>query len=267
MLVTRRDLHAVQNLWSELSAFAASKPDDAMAWLLAGITRIIGCTNITWIEASRESGERTDDPLGGWRPYSQKSLQQPDEDRKRRAAVMYYMNKGVFDPLTVGVTAGAGVTRAYLRKELVDDRTWLQSWLYNEVLRPSHVSEMLVGAQAVTPSRESYICMDRGATDMPFRARERNLLQLILSGCPALHREVLHAGGRGGKSATLSARERQVLRLLLTDLSEKEIAGKLGIGWRTTHEYTVSILRKFGVRGRIGLMALWLRHSPPGEIG
>jgi DNA-binding CsgD family transcriptional regulator len=265
MLVTRRDLHAVQNLWSEFSAFPASRPDDAMAWLLAGSARIIGCTNITWIEARREPGDSTDDPLGRWRPYSQKSLQQPHEDKMRRAAVMHYMSKGLFDPLTVGMTTGAGVTRAHLRKELVDDRTWLQSWLYNEVLRPSHVAEMLVGAQAVTPSRESYICMDRGAGDLPFRARERNLLQLILSGCPALHREVLHASGGSGKAAALSTRERQVLRLLLTDLNEKEIAGQLGIGWRTTHEYTVSILRKFGVRGRIGLMALWLRHSHAGE--
>jgi hypothetical protein len=54
-----------------------------------------------------------------------------------------------------------------------------------------------------------------------------------------------------------------VLRLLLTDRSEKEIAERLGIGWRTTHDYTVSILRKFGVRGRVGLMASWLRYSRP----
>ena len=84
------------------------------------------------------------------------------------------------------------------------------------------------------------------AGDPPFRARERNLLQL--------------------KSGTLSPRERQVLRLLLTDLSEKEIAYQLGLGWRTTHGYTVSILRKFDVKGRIGLMALWLRHSCSSEI-
>ena len=84
------------------------------------------------------------------------------------------------------------------------------------------------------------------AGDPPFRARERNLLQL--------------------KSGTLSPRERQVLHLLLTDLSEKEIAYQLGLGWRTTHGYTVSILRKFDVKGRIGLMALWLRHSCSSEI-
>jgi len=249
MLISCHDLHAVQKLWRELSAFPASKSDDAMSWCLAGITRIIGGTNITWIEAGREFGAPANDPLGGWRPSTQKSLHQASEDRKRRAVVMHYMNAGVFDPLTVGVTAGAGATRAHLRKELVDDRTWSKSWIYNEVLRPSHVAEMLVGAQAVSPSRESYICIDRGMGDPPFGARERNLLQLILSGCPALHREVIRSTGRDGKAGRLSARERQVLSLLLTDLSEKQIAGQLGIGWRTTHEYTVSILRKFGVRG------------------
>jgi hypothetical protein len=55
MLLHRRDLQAVQNLWRQLSEFPASQPDAAMAWLLAGITRIIGGANITWIEAGRES--------------------------------------------------------------------------------------------------------------------------------------------------------------------------------------------------------------------
>jgi hypothetical protein len=125
-----------------------------------------------------------DDPLNGWRPLSQKSLHRAAEDKKRREIVTHYMGKGIFDPHLIGVTAGAGVTRAHLRNELVNDREWSKSWIYNEVLRPSHVDEILVGVQTITPCRESYICMDRAAGDPPFRVRESDLLQLILSGCP-----------------------------------------------------------------------------------
>jgi DNA-binding CsgD family transcriptional regulator len=52
--------------------------------------------------------------------------------------------------------------------------------------------------------------------------------------------------------------ERRIVSLLLTDRAEKEIAAELGQKPATTHKYITGILRKFGVRGRTGLMALWL---------
>lgn len=61
-------------------------------------------------------------------------------------------------------------------------------------------------------------------------------------------------------SAPLAMHERKVLELLLTDASEKQIADRLGLAVSTTHSYVTAIFRKFGVRGRAGLMSLWLRH-------
>lgn len=60
----------------------------------------------------------------------------------------------------------------------------------------------------------------------------------------------------------LSRQERRVLDLLLTDAPEKEIAQALGLAESTIHSYVASIFRKFGVRGRKGLMSLWLQHRP-----
>jgi len=51
-----------------------------------------------------------------------------------------------------------------------------------------------------------------------------------------------------------------VLNLLLTEAGEKQIAEQLGLAVSTTHSYITGIYRKFGVRGRAGLMSLWLRH-------
>lgn len=63
----------------------------------------------------------------------------------------------------------------------------------------------------------------------------------------------------------LSPQERRVLQLLLTDAPEKEIAARLGLAESTIHSYVASIFRKFGVRGRKGLMSLWLQHRPGSE--
>lgn len=63
-------------------------------------------------------------------------------------------------------------------------------------------------------------------------------------------------------SVPLAPYERKVLQLLLTEATEKQIAERLGLAVSTTHSYVTSIFRKFGVRGRAGLMSLWLRqHS------
>ncbi len=64
--------------------------------------------------------------------------------------------------------------------------------------------------------------------------------------------------------AALAPHERRVLELLLTEATEKQIAERLGLAASTTHSYITGIFRKYGVRGRAGLMSLWLKHVSTG---
>ncbi len=48
----------------------------------------------------------------------------------------------------------------------------------------------------------------------------------------------------------LSAREREVLRLLAEGMTDREIAGGLSISPRTVESHVSSLLRKLGVRNR-----------------
>jgi DNA-binding CsgD family transcriptional regulator len=48
------------------------------------------------------------------------------------------------------------------------------------------------------------------------------------------------------------------LQGLLTGQPEKQIATALDQSHHTTHEYVMTIYRKFGVNNRPALMALWL---------
>ncbi len=67
------------------------------------------------------------------------------------------------------------------------------------------------------------------------------------------------------RRATLSAREDEVMRLMLTGALNKQIADMLGIAMRTVEVHRGRVLAKMGVRNAIELVALGLPETtPPG---
>lgn len=58
--------------------------------------------------------------------------------------------------------------------------------------------------------------------------------------------------------AGLPPHQRKVLLLLLTGLSEKQIAAELNLSTNTAHQYVTSLYRRFGARNRPSLTAQWL---------
>lgn len=66
-------------------------------------------------------------------------------------------------------------------------------------------------------------------------------------------------------AAGLSRRERDVLESLLENLSNKEIATKLGISERTVKFHVSNVLVKFGVRRRADLIVLSYQAGPAGR--
>jgi DNA-binding NarL/FixJ family response regulator len=59
----------------------------------------------------------------------------------------------------------------------------------------------------------------------------------------------------------ISEREREVLRLLVSGCSNREIAGELGIIERTVKAHVAQLLRKVGVQNRIALSVHAVTHS------
>ena len=263
MDIRDEDLRAIARLWHELAEIPAARGDEAMAHCFAQLARIIGAGNVFWVGAVRESPEPDPaDGLRGWRSRAVRHLHRDPARDRIVASILRQFKANVVDPQTTALVVGAGTTRALLRRDVVDDETWERSWVVNEAMRPIGVEYRLIGAHAVDAARESYVGLDRGPRERPFAERERDLLHLFLLGGPGFHREQLlaHAPAR----PPLTAREQSVLRLLLTDFTEREIGAALGLTPRTTHQYVVAILKKFGVKGRVGLMAYWLRHGRDG---
>jgi DNA-binding NarL/FixJ family response regulator len=69
----------------------------------------------------------------------------------------------------------------------------------------------------------------------------------------------------GSKSLTpdveITRREREVLDLLLENLSNKEIAAKLFVAERTVKLHVSNLLSKFGVHRRTDLIVMWMRRA------
>jgi DNA-binding NarL/FixJ family response regulator len=72
----------------------------------------------------------------------------------------------------------------------------------------------------------------------------------------------LYGGDSPKPEIEISPREREVLGLLLENLSNKEIASKLFVAERTVKFHVSNLLSKFGVQRRAELIVLWMRRAP-----
>jgi DNA-binding CsgD family transcriptional regulator len=260
MHIDASDLKAVAGLWRELADFPAGQAREARTHCLARLAEIIGAQNVFWVAAVRDV-RPAGDALAGWRPRAYTRLHiNPDFDR-RLDQIVRSMETDGSDPMTLANVRRAGATRTALRRELVSDEAWERAPMIHEVMRPGGIEDRMMGVHALDAAREAYLGFDRGKGERPFGDRERDLVQLFLLGAPDFHRGQFLSEGLFGPP--LSPRERDVLALLLTDRGEREIGQALGLTWRTTHQYCVSIFRKFAVKGRVGLMAHFLRGDGP----
>lgn len=259
------DLKAVSQLWRELAEFPASRPREALDHCMERLTGIVGACNASWMAATRDPEARPDDPMRGWSAADIAVLYDASAFLRRHEAALKQFKTEIVDPQSAAMVTRAGTTRAVLRAALVDDATWERSWLYQEILRPLGIEDRLVGSFPVSPTAESYFALDRAPGDPPFDDRARNVLHLFLSGYPHFHDEQLRVRGVLDGTPHLSPRERSVLKLLLTGLSERGMADALGLSYHTTHQYVTSVYRKFGVHSRAELTARWLRSpsDPP----
>lgn len=115
-----------------------------------------------------------------------------------------------------------------------------------EIRRVSPETRVLLisGAGRISPSvaraagASGFISKDWGAADVVKAVR-----------MVALGSEVFTGGGPGD-SVGLSEREREVLGLIATGATNREIAGSLYLSPHTVKEYTSAIYRKLGVRNR-----------------
>lgn len=91
-----------------------------------------------------------------------------------------------------------------------------------------------------------------------FSATDRQMLELALAGLTRWLSWLAHSHGPVTAAGALPPHQRKVLLLLVTGLAEKQIADQLNLSTNTAHQYVTALYRRFGVRNRPSLAALWL---------
>jgi DNA-binding CsgD family transcriptional regulator len=256
-------LDRIHHLWDEIADYDASQVDQALEYTLGVLSSLIGAQNAFWVGVVRMASDRPSDPLRGWRPRAIKYLHPSPAD------VLFYqqstrdLEAGVVDASTLSHTRDAGRFRASLLRELVP-RQWRHTRGFDLAYRARHVVDAAFVIAPVNAQAESYYGFHRRDGHPRFTTRERDIAAYALRSLGWFHRHLLLSRGLLIAASPLTPAEQRVLRLLLTGLSENEIARRLGLGVRTTHGHVTAIFRKFNVSGRAGLTALWLGHQPPG---
>lgn len=222
--------------------------------VLAGMVR---AGNAYWIGGVRVGGRDPRDPLQGWRPGVQHYLHPSPVQAEASKALASRWNNRAEDPSFRLTRKGEGNFRSILhRRDL--PASWFRSPHYLHFHASRGIYDTCYVCFPVNEDVESWFVFQRTDFRRKFSSADESLLRDALRPVKWFHRQLALSHGLALASAPLTPTQRRVLQLLLSDKSEKEIADQMGQSFHTTHEHVVNLFAKFGVKGRPGLMALWL---------
>jgi len=252
---SREEIHRV---WDELADFGAGQSALAAARLMAFLCEKSAAWNATWAGAIRLGGE-PDDPLQGWRVGAMQALHAvaPHSDEEHFREILRIWDRREIDPSFLLPMRGVGTFRTYsFRRELPE--AWFESAFYQHYYGRVGTFDAVFVAFPLNEDCESHFGFYSRAV---FTDAAIERLVYALRGIKWFHRHLILSQGLTMATAPLTPTERRVLQLLLTDASEKHIAGQVSMTPATVHQHVVRIYRKFGVSSRAGLMSLWLNRA------
>lgn len=249
------EIQSIHRLWDELADFDVSQTGAASSRLMTVLSKQANIWNVTWAGAVRlTDGERaqSDDVMRRWRVAAVKSLH-PYVPPPHRI-----YDRPESDPSMDIPLRDLGRFRNYtFGREL--PKAWFKSSFYQVHYGDHGIVDATFVAFPVNQDCESHFGF---WADEPLTDEAITLLTYALRGIKWFHRRLMLGHGLMLASCPLTPTEQKVLRLLLTDATEKNIAHQVGLANSTTHQHVITIFRKFGVRSRAGLMSLWLNQPP-----
>lgn len=247
---------AVHRLWDEVADYEAGQADTAVHHLKETLGHMVGAWNATWAGAIRLGEGAADDPLRGWRVAVTRLLApiEPYPDEGPFKEILAQWDRREIDPSFLLPMRGVGSFRSYaFRRDLPPE--WFDSPFYRSHYGAVGTRDAVFIGFPLGQDAESHFGF---YARQAFTDAQIALLAYALRGIKWFHRQMMLTHGLLVATAPLTPAERKVLKLLLTDAPEKQIAEQLELAVSTTHQHVVALFRKFGVRSRAGLMSLWL---------
>lgn len=251
----------VFQLWDELAAFPSAQIDHAWRRLATTIASWIQADMVYWVGTVRFlHGEKAaHDVLHGWRIKVVAFLDPPT--KAEQLAAQLHVGNRVSDPgmTTIASVRGSGVFRVNrLHHGFVDMNEFRKTEYYRAYYVNLGIHDELSVGCPISPEAEAYFVFNRRETNGLFTEADADLAGFALRGLSWFHRQMFYSHGLLVAQEPLTSTQRDVLQLLLTDKTEKEIATELGQSFHTTHTHVKDIFRKYNVKSRAGLMAVWL---------
>ena len=216
------------------------------------------------LEAPRPGGLRPDPP-----PYRKQLTQYFDAEHYGKLTPTYYQRSHEAQKEDhVGMDSRASMSGCgRFRVYRIRDRRYLhfatfeKTAHYRRYYLEGGIHDRIMVGFPVTADCESFFLIDRFRDNPPprlFSLREATLAGDAVRGVPWLHRRLFLGNGLLMADKLLSPMERQILRALLTGVTEKDLALSTGQKATTMHKYVTALYARYGVKSRQALLALWL---------
>lgn len=249
----------IHDLWDRLTDFGATRVEEALLFLMREVKRLAGADDAVWIGFVRMAhGEAAaSDHQFGWRGRVIVHLEWTDLKRQVVAAALKAQEVDGGVPSATELLQRTGSFRTLTLREVHDMETFTRTEHYRTCFAPFEITDRMWCIFPVNADCEAVYIFDR-CGGPPFTERDKRVVSDALRGIKWFHRRTMLFHGVMLGDGRLTPRERSLLARLLSDSTEKEIAADLGLAQSTTRGYAKELYRKFGVRGRLGLVALWL---------
>jgi DNA-binding CsgD family transcriptional regulator len=258
--VSDQPLDRIHQLWDELADYGAVRSEQALLHALQGMAELVDAQQAYWLCTVR-MGDRSD-PVFGWRPAAIRYLRPEPTAPKRFAEHRKQIESGEIDPSILANMRGVGQFRINFQKQMVDPE-WYDSPFHRIYFEPRGIHDVAYVATPVSEDVECWFGLQRiGAGRQDFGPAERAVLEYASRALKWFHRPIVLHHGLTLAEKPLTPTERRVLTALLAGGSESAIAAELDLTATTIHTYATRIFRKFNVKGRAGLTALWLQYAP-----
>ncbi|MES1940908.1 LuxR family transcriptional regulator [Salinisphaera sp. T5B8] len=250
----------IHELWDELAAIPASQPEERLQHLFDTVGALIGSRHGFWLSSSRMHEPSADDPLLGWRARSIHFYGELASDQTAYRQSVKCFDAGRIDESTRNHVHQAGRFRASLLADHVS-AAFFNGRHYDEHYRARGIVDRLFVVLPVGEDVESFFIFDRLDGEPDFDHEALAVASYALRSLSWFTRQLHLSYGQLVAKTPLTPTERRVLRRLLSGRAEKAIAHDIDQSPHTTHNYFTNIFRKFNVRSRAELMALWLGHG------
>lgn len=249
----------VHALWDELADFCAWDVEEARRHFLTGLCDLVDAQNVTWVVAARMDAH-PDDPHLGWRPRIVHLLHPDARIAAAAAEQARRVEQGETDPFVAHNLKALGRLRVTRLEDVVPPE-WLEAAYYRRFWLDAGRVDSLWACAPVNKDAEVYLGLHRHLGRPRYSPEERDRVMYAMRGLRWFHRQQMLGFGLLVAKSPLTRVERVVLRHLLTGQTEKEIAGALDYSPSFVHEYVTRLYRKYGVRSRAELSALWFGNT------